>query len=205
MHVIVVGAGIIGVCTAYFLRRAGMDVTVVERRPGVAQETSFANAGVMAPSYVAPWAQPGMPGKVAAYLFKAEAPIVFRPAANLALWNWIRRWLTRVQPRTIHAQQGAHATARLLQPGADPRAAQAARARLRAGHGVPAAVPHRAGSRALGGDAQDAHRTGRRAPAAHRRRGARGGSRRCTRSRRSRARCTCRTTKRATARSSRTS
>ena len=94
MHVIVVGAGIIGVCTAYFLRRAGMDVTVVERRPGVAQETSFANAGVMAPSYVAPWAQPGMPGKVAAYLFKAEAPIVFRPAANLALWNWIRRWLT---------------------------------------------------------------------------------------------------------------
>ncbi len=93
MHVIVVGAGIIGVCTAYFLRRAGMDVTVIERRPGVAQETSFANAGVMAPSYVAPWAQPGMPTKVAAYLFKAEAPIVFRPAANLALWNWIRRWL----------------------------------------------------------------------------------------------------------------
>ena len=94
MRVLVIGAGIIGVCTAYFLRRAGMDVTVVERRPGVAQETSFANAGVMAPSYVAPWAQPGMPGKVAAYLFKAEAPIVFRPAANLAQWNWIRRWLT---------------------------------------------------------------------------------------------------------------
>ena len=44
--VIVVGAGIIGVCTGYFLRRAGMDVTVVERRPGVAQETSLANAGV---------------------------------------------------------------------------------------------------------------------------------------------------------------
>lgn len=93
MHVIVVGAGIIGVCTAYFLRRAGMDVTVVERRPGVAQETSFANAGVTAPSYVAPWAQPGMPGKVAAYLFKPEAPVVFRPAADLALWRWIRRWL----------------------------------------------------------------------------------------------------------------
>lgn len=94
MHVIVVGAGIIGVCTAYFLRRAGMDVTVVERRPGVAQETSFANAGVMAPSYVAPWAQPGMPSKVAAYLFKAQAPVVFRPSADLALWRWIRRWLS---------------------------------------------------------------------------------------------------------------
>src|SRR5512135_2308897 len=98
MHVIVVGAGIIGVCTAYFLRRAGMDVTVVERRPGVAQEASFANAGVMAPSYVAPWAQPGMPGKVAAHLFRSEAPVVFRPAANLALWNWAWRWLRECSP-----------------------------------------------------------------------------------------------------------
>jgi D-amino-acid dehydrogenase len=98
MHVIVVGAGIIGACTAYYLRRSGMEVTVIERRPGVAQETSFANAGVMAPSYVAPWAQPGMPGKVAAYLFKAEAPVVFRPAADLALWNWVRRWLRECRP-----------------------------------------------------------------------------------------------------------
>jgi D-amino-acid dehydrogenase len=93
MRVIVVGAGIIGVCTAYYLRRAGMDVTVVERRQGVAQETSFANAGVMAPSYVSPWAQPGMPGKVMAYLFRPEAPIVFRPSADPALWRWIARWL----------------------------------------------------------------------------------------------------------------
>jgi D-amino-acid dehydrogenase len=93
MHVIVVGAGIIGVTSAYYLRRAGCEVTVVERRTGVAQETSFANAGVMAPGYVAPWAQPGMPAKVIAYLFKPESPIVFRPAADLALWRWLRRWL----------------------------------------------------------------------------------------------------------------
>jgi D-amino-acid dehydrogenase len=93
MHVIVVGAGIIGVTTAYYLRRAGCEVTVVERRSGVAQETSFANAGVMAPGYVAPWAQPGMPAKVLAYLFRAESPIVFRPAADLALWRWLRLWL----------------------------------------------------------------------------------------------------------------
>jgi D-amino-acid dehydrogenase len=93
MRVIVVGAGIIGVCTAYYLRRAGIEVTVIERRQGVAQETSFANAGVMAPSYVSPWAQPGMPTKVAAYLFRAESPIVFRPSVDLALWRWIRRWL----------------------------------------------------------------------------------------------------------------
>src|SRR5215207_7064541 len=93
MHVIVVGAGIIGVTTAYFLRRDGHAVTVLERRSGVAQETSFANAGVMAPSYVAPWAQPGMPAKVLAYLFKPEAPIVFRASLDPALWRWIFRWL----------------------------------------------------------------------------------------------------------------
>ncbi len=93
MHVVVIGAGIIGVCTAYYLRRDGHDVTVVERRSGVAQETSFANAGVMAPSYVAPWSQPGMPAKVLSYLFKAEAPIVFRPSLDPALWRWIVRWL----------------------------------------------------------------------------------------------------------------
>jgi D-amino-acid dehydrogenase len=98
MHVIVVGAGIIGVCTAYFLRRAGMDVTVVERQAGVARETSFANAGVMAPSYVAPWAQPGMPTKVAAYLFKSASPIVFRPSADPALWIWVLRWLAECRP-----------------------------------------------------------------------------------------------------------
>ncbi|MEP6609439.1 MAG: D-amino acid dehydrogenase [Burkholderiaceae bacterium] len=93
MHVVVVGAGIVGVCTAYYLRRDGHQVTVVERRSGVAQETSFANAGVMAPSYVAPWSQPGMPSKALAYLFKAEAPIVFRPSFDPALWGWILRWL----------------------------------------------------------------------------------------------------------------
>ncbi|MGH6612097.1 MAG: D-amino acid dehydrogenase [Burkholderiaceae bacterium] len=93
MHVVVIGAGIIGVTTAYYLRRDGHDVTVVERRSGVAQETSFANAGVMAPSYVAPWSQPGMPTKVLAYLFRSEAPIVFRPSLDPALWRWIIRWL----------------------------------------------------------------------------------------------------------------
>lgn len=91
--VAVIGAGIVGVTTAYNLRRDGHEVTVVERRSGVAQETSFANAGVMAPSYVAPWSQPGMPGKVLAYLFRAEAPIVFRPSLDPALWRWIARWL----------------------------------------------------------------------------------------------------------------
>ena len=93
MRVVVVGAGIIGVCTAYALRRAGFDVTVLERRSGVAQEASFANAGVMAPGYVGPWAAPGMPRKVLSYLLRPEAPVVFRPSTSPALWRWLRRWL----------------------------------------------------------------------------------------------------------------
>ncbi len=92
MHVVVIGAGIIGVTTAYALRRQGLDVTVVERNAGVAQEASFANAGVIAPSYVAPWSQPGMPKKVLSQLFKRDSAIVFRPAGDRALWRWLRQW-----------------------------------------------------------------------------------------------------------------
>jgi D-amino-acid dehydrogenase len=120
MRVVVVGAGIIGVCTAYYLRRAGFDVTVLERRAGVAQETSFANAGVLAPGYVGPWAAPGMPRKVLRYLFRPEAPVVFRPSADPALWRWIRRWYaecdaeryrrnrTRMQRLAIYSQMQLH-------------------------------------------------------------------------------------------------
>ncbi len=94
MHVAVVGAGIIGVTSAYYLRQQGFEVTVIERNPGVAQETSFANAGVIAPGYIAPWAQPGMPAKVLHYLFKSDAPVVFRPRLDLAQWRWLARWLS---------------------------------------------------------------------------------------------------------------
>ncbi len=93
MHVAVVGAGIVGVTTAYALRQQGFEVTVIDRRGGVAQEASFSNAGVLAPAYVGPWAQPGMPAKVLAYLFKREAPVVFRPSLDPTLWRWLRRWL----------------------------------------------------------------------------------------------------------------
>lgn len=93
MHVIVIGAGVIGVCSAWYLREAGFDVTVLDRRPGAAQETSFGNAGVIAPGYVTPWAAPGMPGKVLRTLFASASPVVFRPSADPAMWRWIARWL----------------------------------------------------------------------------------------------------------------
>ncbi|KWE56358.1 D-amino acid dehydrogenase [Burkholderia sp. MSMB2157WGS] len=93
MHVIVLGAGVIGVTTAWHLREAGCDVTVIERETDVAQATSLGNAGVIAPGYVTPWAAPGMPGKILKYLFKPASPLIFRPTLDAAQWRWIARWL----------------------------------------------------------------------------------------------------------------
>ncbi|CAB3766300.1 amino acid dehydrogenase [Burkholderia sp. MSh2] len=93
MHVIVLGAGVIGVTTAWHLREAGCDVTVIDREADVAQATSFGNAGVIAPGYVTPWAAPGMPGKILKYLFRPASPLIFRPTLDAAQWRWIARWL----------------------------------------------------------------------------------------------------------------
>ncbi|WP_342703461.1 D-amino acid dehydrogenase [Burkholderia arboris] len=93
MHVIVLGAGVIGVTTAWHLREAGCDVTVIDREADVAQATSLGNAGVIAPGYVTPWAAPGMPGKILKYLFKPASPLIFRPSLDAAQWRWIARWL----------------------------------------------------------------------------------------------------------------
>lgn len=94
MKIAIVGAGIIGVTTAYELAADGHDVTVFERRSAAAEETSFANAGVVAPGYVTPWASPGMPGKVAKYLFSQHAPVKLAlplTGADLAwMWKWFR-------------------------------------------------------------------------------------------------------------------
>ena len=93
MQVVVVGAGIVGVCTAWYLRERGFEVTVLDRQPAAACEASFGNAGVIAPGYVTPWAAPGMPLKVLSYLFRSESPVLFRPTADPALWRWLARWL----------------------------------------------------------------------------------------------------------------
>ncbi len=93
MHIAIVGAGIIGVSTAYELACDGHTVSVFERHASVAEGASFANAGVLAPGYVTPLAAPGMPAKVLHYLLARHAPVrVSRPltAADVA---WMRRWL----------------------------------------------------------------------------------------------------------------
>ena len=92
-HVAVIGGGIVGTCTAWYLSQHGFEVTVFERRDAVARETSWGNAGVVAPAYVMPWAAPGMPRKVLSYLFAAEAPVLFRPVASAALARWLAAWL----------------------------------------------------------------------------------------------------------------
>ncbi|MDN7674162.1 D-amino acid dehydrogenase [Burkholderia oklahomensis] len=93
MHTIVLGAGVIGVATAFHLREAGFDVTVIEREADVALATSRGNAGIIAPGYVTPWAAPGMPAKILKYLFKPASPLIFRPTLDPAQWRWIARWL----------------------------------------------------------------------------------------------------------------
>lgn len=96
-QIAVVGGGVVGVCTAYFLAQAGHDVVVVERRQNVAQEASFSNAGVVAPGYATPWAAPGMPRKILSYLFKSEAPVALKLTPNRTLWRWVRRWLSECE------------------------------------------------------------------------------------------------------------
>ena len=93
MKIAVIGAGIIGITTAYELARDGHEVTVFERRGAAAEEASFANAGVLAPGYVTPWAAPGMPWKVAKQLFAPHAAVrVGLPlSASDMVWMW-RFW-----------------------------------------------------------------------------------------------------------------
>ena len=94
MKIALIGAGIVGVTSAYELAADGHEVTVFERRGAAAEETSFANAGVVAPGYVTPWAAPGMPAKVMRYLFSRHAPVRLSlplSATELAwMWKWWR-------------------------------------------------------------------------------------------------------------------
>jgi D-amino-acid dehydrogenase len=98
MRIAVIGAGIIGVTTAYELGVDGHEVTVFERRASVAAETSFANAGLVAPGYVTPWAAPGMPGKVLRLLLSRHAPVRFGGWPDRALWRWMWRWWRACEP-----------------------------------------------------------------------------------------------------------
>ena len=89
MRVIVLGSGVVGVTTAYYLAQAGHEVTVIDRQPGPALETSFANAGQISPGYASPWAAPGIPLKAAKWLFQRHAPLAIQPDGSLFQLQWM--------------------------------------------------------------------------------------------------------------------
>ena len=105
MKIAIVGAGIIGVTTAYELAADGHEVTVFERRGAAAEETSFANAGVVAPGYVTPWAAPGMPAKVLRYLFSRHAPVKLQWPLSARDLAWMARWLGACNQSTYLANR----------------------------------------------------------------------------------------------------
>jgi D-amino-acid dehydrogenase len=88
MHVVILGAGLIGVTSAWYLRQAGHAVTVVDRQPAAAMETSFANGGQISVSHAEPWAAPGAPLQIFKWLGKKDAPLYFRPRLSLSQWRW---------------------------------------------------------------------------------------------------------------------
>lgn len=95
MKVIVLGAGIIGVATAWYLADEGHDVTVVDRQDDAALETSFANGAQISVSYCEPWAHAGAPLKVARWLLDDESPLLFRPRLDPHQWRWGLQFLTQ--------------------------------------------------------------------------------------------------------------
>jgi D-amino-acid dehydrogenase len=93
MHVVVLGGGVIGVTSAWYLARRGAKVTVMDRQPAAALETSFANAGQISPGYSTPWAAPGIPLKALRWLFQRHAPLSIRPDGTLHQLRWMASML----------------------------------------------------------------------------------------------------------------
>jgi D-amino-acid dehydrogenase len=98
VKVLVLGAGVIGTTTAWFLREHGHDVTVVERHSAAALETSFANGGQISVSHVEPWANPEAPFRIIKWLGQADAPLLFRPRLDLQQWRWGLQFLIECLP-----------------------------------------------------------------------------------------------------------
>jgi D-amino-acid dehydrogenase len=93
MKVVVLGAGVIGVTSAWYLARAGHEVTVIDRQPAPALETSFANAGEISPGYASPWAAPGVPMKALKWMFQEHAPLIIQPKMDWTKLSWMARML----------------------------------------------------------------------------------------------------------------
>jgi D-amino-acid dehydrogenase len=93
VKVLVLGSGVIGVTSAYYLALAGHEVTVIDRQPKPGLETSFANAGEVSPGYSSPWAGPGVPVKAIKWLLMKHGPLVVRPKLDPVMWVWVLKML----------------------------------------------------------------------------------------------------------------
>ena len=105
MHVVVLGGGVIGVTTAYYLVQNGHQVTLIDRQKGPALETSYANAGEVSPGYSAPWAGPGVPLKVIKWMLQPHSPLVIRLRIDPAMWRWLIRMLFNCTQRAYETNK----------------------------------------------------------------------------------------------------
>ncbi|MEK6246094.1 MAG: FAD-dependent oxidoreductase, partial [Pseudomonadota bacterium] len=103
MKVLVLGAGVIGTTAAWYLRQAGHDVQVLERRAAAGLETSFANGGQISASHALPWAAPGVPLKALKWMLRENAPLLFRLRADPAQWRWGLQFLRECTPERFRA------------------------------------------------------------------------------------------------------
>ncbi len=106
MKVAVLGAGVVGVTSAYYLAKAGHEVWVIDRQPGPALETSHANAGEISPGYASPWAAPGIPAKAVRWLLMDHPPLILRPKLDPAMIGWLLAMLRNCTPSRYALNKG---------------------------------------------------------------------------------------------------
>ncbi|WP_193097885.1 MULTISPECIES: D-amino acid dehydrogenase [Burkholderia] len=106
MRVVILGSGVVGVASAYYLARAGHEVTVIDREAGPALETSFANAGQISPGYAAPWAAPGVPLKAVKWMFEKHAPLAIRLDGTRFQLQWMWQMLRNCTPERYAVNKG---------------------------------------------------------------------------------------------------
>lgn len=106
MKVAVLGSGVVGVTTAYYLAQAGHEVTVIDRQAGPALETSFGNAGEISPGYASPWAAPGIPQKAVKWLLMKHAPLILRPQLDGEMLAWLLSMLGNCTARRYALNKG---------------------------------------------------------------------------------------------------
>ncbi len=100
MHVLVLGSGVIGVASAYYLAKQGAQVTVLDRQSGPAEETSFGNAGQISPGYSTPWAAPGIPFKAVKWMFQHHAPLAINIDGSMWQLQWMAQMLKNCNPNS---------------------------------------------------------------------------------------------------------